>query len=122
MIPGRISTKIISLAPFLSDVTCKLEPMFSHNVLATMKYSVPFLLWSRAHVVIVDQPLIMFDKWLETNPKDIVWKNLDDGAVEMRTRYVISWAATFGLILLWTVPVAFVGTLSRIDQLCANVE
>jgi calcium permeable stress-gated cation channel len=64
----------------------------------------------------------MYNKWLEANPKDIVWENLDDGAFEMRIRKVISWAITFGLILAWSFPAAFIGTLSNVDSLCTEVK
>lgn len=59
---------------------------------------------------------------MEANPKDIVWQNLDDGALEMRSRYVISWLATFGLIIAWAFPVVFIGTLSNLDDLCVKVQ
>lgn len=64
----------------------------------------------------------MYGKFLEANPKDVVWENLDDGAAEMQTRYVLSWLANIGLIFAWTFPVAFVGTLSQIDDLCSKVS
>lgn len=66
--------------------------------------------------------MMMYNKWMEANPKDIVWQNLDDGALEMRSRYVISWLATFGLIIAWAFPVAFIGTLSNLDDLCVKVQ
>jgi len=74
------------------------------------------------HVDPGSQPLKMYDKWLEAHPKDIVWANLDDGAVEKRGRLVISWLATVGLVLVWVFPVAFVGTLSNITALCAKLS
>ncbi|KAF9261249.1 DUF221 family protein [Marasmius fiardii PR-910] len=64
----------------------------------------------------------MYDKWMEVHPKDIVWPNLDDGALEMRGRYVTSWAATIGLIVLWFFPVAAIGGLSNLDDLCRKVR
>lgn len=64
----------------------------------------------------------MYDKWIETNPKDIVWRNLNDGAVETRMRFVISWLGTVGLIIAWAFPVAFVGTLSNVEDLCNKVS
>ncbi|KAJ8076810.1 phosphate metabolism protein 7 [Marasmius tenuissimus] len=68
------------------------------------------------------EPLRMYDKWMEVNPKDIVWHNLDDGALEMRGRYVVSWAATIGLLIVWFFPVAAIGTLSNLDDLCRKVK
>jgi hypothetical protein len=64
----------------------------------------------------------MYSKWMEANPKDIVWQNLDDGALEMRGRYVISWAVTVGLIIGWAFPVGFIGTLSNLDDLCTKLQ
>ncbi|RDB24859.1 Uncharacterized protein RSN1 [Hypsizygus marmoreus] len=75
-----------------------------------------------AQCVSYHEPLRMYDKWMEANPKDIVWKNLDDGALEMRSRYVTSWLATIGLIISWAFPVAFIGTLSNLDDLCVKVH
>ncbi|KAF9453915.1 DUF221-domain-containing protein [Macrolepiota fuliginosa MF-IS2] len=71
-----------------------------------------------AQCVSYHEPLKMYSKWMEANPKDIVWHNLDDGALEMRWRYVTSWAATIGLIIVWAFPVGFIGTLSNLDDLC----
>ncbi|KAJ7072039.1 DUF221 family protein [Mycena amicta] len=68
------------------------------------------------------QPLAMSEKWMETSPKDVVWDNLDDGALEMTWRYAVSWLATFGLIIAYGFPVVFVGTLSNIDDLCNKVH
>ncbi|KAJ7045820.1 DUF221 family protein [Mycena alexandri] len=75
-----------------------------------------------AQCVSYHRPLAMKDKWMETSPKDIVWENLDDGALEMTGRYVTSWLATFGLIVAWGFPVAFIGTLSKIGSLCSTVH
>ncbi|KAL0946485.1 hypothetical protein HGRIS_012702 [Hohenbuehelia grisea] len=75
-----------------------------------------------AQCVSYHEPLAMYDKWMEAHPKDIVWRNLDDGALEMRSRYVTSWMATIGLIIAWAFPVAFVGTLSNVGDLCAKVH
>jgi hypothetical protein len=68
------------------------------------------------------EPQWMSHKTMEAHPKDIVWRNLDDGALEMQSRYVLSWLATAGLIFVWAFPVAFVGTLSNISDLCNKVH
>ncbi|PPR03078.1 hypothetical protein CVT24_012391 [Panaeolus cyanescens] len=66
------------------------------------------------------EPLKMYNKWMEAHPKDIVWSNLDDGALEMTSRYVISWLATIGLIFVWAFPVGFIGTMSNLTELCSQ--
>lgn len=68
------------------------------------------------------EPLQMYNKWMEAHPKDIVWRNLDDGALEMKSRYVISWLSTGGLIFVWAIPVGFIGTLSNLSNLCERVH
>ncbi|KAJ7495963.1 DUF221 family protein [Mycena galericulata] len=75
-----------------------------------------------AQCVSYHRPLAMDQKTMETNPKDIVWENLDDGAFEMTWRYAVSWLATFGLIIAWGFPVAFIGTLSQVGTLCSKVH
>lgn len=75
-----------------------------------------------AQCVSYHQPMAMYDRWMETNPADIVWDNLDDGALEMNSRYVISWGLTFGLIIAWGFPVVFIAGLSKIDSLCEKVH
>jgi len=64
----------------------------------------------------------MYNKWLEAHPKDIVWRNLDDGALEMKSRYLLSWVALGGLIFAWAFPVTFIGTLSNVSDLCVKVQ
>ncbi|KAG8922564.1 hypothetical protein FRC02_011782 [Tulasnella sp. 418] len=75
-----------------------------------------------SQVVTYHEPLAMYEKWTDVAPEDVVWSNIDDGAYETRARYVISWAATIGLIVLWSFPVAFVGLLSNVDSLCSEVH
>jgi Calcium-dependent channel, 7TM region, putative phosphate len=36
----------------------------------------------------------------------------------MKFRYLLSWAATLGLVILWAIPVAFAGAVSNVDKLC----
>ena len=64
----------------------------------------------------------MYDKWLEVHPKDVVWENLADSAVATRTRKIVSWFLTLGLIVVWVFPVGFVGTLSNVSALCTKVR
>ncbi|GJE96634.1 hypothetical protein PsYK624_128340 [Phanerochaete sordida] len=75
-----------------------------------------------AQCVSYHKPLMMADKYIEVSPKDVIWDNIDDGAYEMRFRYVTSWIASIGLIILWFAPVAFVGTLSNVSTLCEKVS
>ncbi|KAF7782412.1 hypothetical protein Agabi119p4_1788 [Agaricus bisporus var. burnettii] len=73
-----------------------------------------------AQCVSYHEPSTMYSKWMEAHPKDIVWHNLDDGALEVRGRYLTSWAATVGLIIAWAFPVGFIGTLSNLSGFCVK--
>ncbi|KAI3606445.1 duf221 family protein [Moniliophthora roreri] len=52
---------------------------------------------------------------------DIIWHNLDDNALEMHGRTLMSWAANIGLIIGLTLLVIFIGTISNVDDLCNEV-
>jgi hypothetical protein len=41
---------------------------------------------------------------------------------QRKIRTIISWSLTIGLIIIWAIPVAFVGAVSNVDGLCANAS
>lgn len=95
--------------------------MFWRNVLATTKFVISSSIrWNDSDEK--SQPSTMYSKWMEAHPKDIVWHNLDDGALEVRGRYLTSWAATVGLIIAWAFPVGFIGTLSNLSGFCVKFQ
>jgi hypothetical protein len=57
-------------------------------------------------------------KYIEVAPEDVIWDNLAMNNYDRRLRSALSWAATFGLILLWALPVSFVGFISNIHSVC----
>ncbi|KAF8606373.1 DUF221-domain-containing protein [Ceratobasidium sp. AG-I] len=75
-----------------------------------------------AQCVSYHEPLKMSHKWIEVAPDDIIWDNIDDGAYEVRFRYVLSWILTFAVIALWFIPTAFAGILSNVDALCSKAK
>ncbi|KAH7339317.1 DUF221-domain-containing protein [Rhizoctonia solani] len=75
-----------------------------------------------AQCVSYHEPLKMSQKWIEVSPDDIIWDNIDDGAYEVRSRYVLSWVLTFAVIAFWFIPTTFAGILSNVDQLCSKAE
>ncbi|QRV93773.1 tranport-associated late exocytosis protein [Ceratobasidium sp. AG-Ba] len=75
-----------------------------------------------AQCVSYHEPLKMSHKWIEVAPDDIIWDNIDDGAYEVRARYVLSWLLTFAVIAFWFIPTAFAGILSNVDQLCVKAS
>jgi hypothetical protein len=54
---------------------------------------------------------------IELVPEDVEWKNVKMSPSQRRIRTLISWGLTIGLIIVWAVPVAFVGAVSNIDSL-----
>jgi hypothetical protein len=62
----------------------------------------------------------MAERYTEVASADVIWPNLDINPFQQRVRLVGSWAATIGLLVLWTFPVAFVALLSNVNQLCAR--
>ncbi|WWC62853.1 uncharacterized protein I303_105451 [Kwoniella dejecticola CBS 10117] len=59
---------------------------------------------------------------VEVVPEDIEWSNISMNPYQRKIRKVISWALTIGLIIVWAIPVAFVGVVSNIDALCQNTS
>ena len=66
------------------------------------------------------EPYRMGNKYTDVAPEDIIWSNLNLNPYEAKVRMAISYAATAGLILLWAIPVAFMGAVSNIPSLCAK--
>lgn len=59
---------------------------------------------------------------VEVIPEDVEWTNTSMNAYQRKVRTIVSWAITIGIIITWAFPVAFVGSVSNIDQLCETVS
>jgi hypothetical protein len=59
-----------------------------------------------AQTLIHDEPYRMSvsQKYIEVAPEDVIWENLAMNHYDRRLRSALSWAATIGLILLWSIP------------------
>ncbi|KAF8221509.1 DUF221-domain-containing protein [Tricholoma matsutake] len=68
------------------------------------------------------EPYRMSGKYVEVSPEDVIWGNLGLNPYERQARLAISYAATAGLIIAWSIPVAFVGVISNVHQLCKTVS
>ncbi|KAL7420554.1 phosphate metabolism protein 7 [Cryptotrichosporon argae] len=66
--------------------------------------------------------LRMLNTGIELIPEDVVWSNISMNPYQRKIRTLISWALTIGLIIIWAIPVAFVGVVSNVDSLCANAS
>jgi len=65
-------------------------------------------------------PYNMSQRYIEISPPDVIWGNLGLKTMEMRIRTVISYGITAGLIILWAIPVAFLGAVSNLANLCST--
>ena len=63
----------------------------------------------------------MAPRYIGINPADVQWDNLKIKWWERQLRYGATIAFVTALVIFWAIPVAFVGFLSNIDQLRANI-
>ena len=73
-----------------------------------------------AQVLTHHMPYRMASKGVNVSPGDVIWSNLNMNPYEARIRTAISWAITIGLIIVWAIPVAFIGIVSNVHSLCAT--
>ena len=57
---------------------------------------------------------------VEVVPEDVEWTNMSMSAAQRKSRTILSWAITIGIIITWAVPVAFVGIVTNVDTLCGQ--
>jgi len=62
------------------------------------------------------------DSSVEVVPEDVQWSNTSMSATQRKIRTAVSWALTIGLIIVWAIPVAFVGAVSNVDALCQQAS
>ncbi|KAK2736722.1 hypothetical protein FQN57_000570 [Myotisia sp. PD_48] len=64
-----------------------------------------------------NQPLHMAPRYIGLNPGDIIWSNLRIKWWELIIRNAATIGAVTALVIFWAIPVAFVGSISQLDQL-----
>ena len=80
---------------------------FNHQIAAHMAYQ------CLPH----NRPYRMAERYIEQAPQNIIWRNLSLNPYEAKIRMAASYAITFGMILVWAIPVAFISALSSINGL-----
>ncbi|KAI0676509.1 DUF221-domain-containing protein [Trametes maxima] len=75
-----------------------------------------------AQVLTHHMPYRMAAKNVGVAPEDVIWSNLNMNPYEARVRTAFSWAITIGLVIVWAIPVAFVGAVSNIHSLCTTYK
>lgn len=66
--------------------------------------------------------LKLLETSIEMYPDDIIWNNVGISGAQRKARAAVSWALTIGLIIIWAIPVAFVGMVSNIDAMCKQAS
>jgi hypothetical protein len=61
--------------------------------------------------------LTMGPRHLEVHPKDVLWDNLNLGLKIRNIRRVISMALATVLIVFWSIPVAFMASIAKLDAI-----
>lgn len=61
-------------------------------------------------------------RYCDFTPETIKWENLGLNSKLLPPKKALSWSLTIGLILIWTIPVAFCGSLSNLSSLCESVS
>lgn len=59
---------------------------------------------------------------LQVVPEDIEWNNTSKNPYQRKIGGIISWTLTIGLIIVWSIPVSFVGGVSNVDALCTTAS
>ena len=59
-----------------------------------------------AQILTHHQPYRMsaLQKYIEVAPEDVIWENLTMNPYNRRLRTMLSWIATIGLVILWSIP------------------
>ncbi|RDX47260.1 DUF221-domain-containing protein [Lentinus brumalis] len=73
-----------------------------------------------AQVLTHHMPYRMQSKGVGVVPDDVIWSNLNMNPYEARVRTAVSWCITIGLIIVWAIPVAFIGVVSNVHALCTT--
>ena len=60
-------------------------------------------------------PLTMTPRYIGIEPINIIWANLKLTYYELKVRQLVILAATATLIIFWSIPVSFVGVLSKLN-------
>ncbi|POS80680.1 DUF221 domain-containing protein [Diaporthe helianthi] len=67
-------------------------------------------------------PKTMAPRMVEISPDDVIWDNMAMSWWMQWSRALLAGGFVFGMVLLWTIPVAFSAGLASIDDLIAQYE
>ncbi|ORY07578.1 DUF221-domain-containing protein [Basidiobolus meristosporus CBS 931.73] len=68
-----------------------------------------------------NKPLVMEGRYLEVNPEEVIWENLNMFSLERYFRKAIAIGSGAGLVICWFIPTAFVTFLFNINRLAGVI-
>ncbi|KAA1112631.1 hypothetical protein PGT21_004209 [Puccinia graminis f. sp. tritici] len=113
--------EIVKLTNQLEEARQKIDQHHPHNS-AFIEFNEILAAQIFSQIVLYQKPLRMAKRYVDAAPQDIIWDNLNINPYDERIRNMISWVITLGLVILWSFPVAFIGSLSNITSLCTTVH
>lgn len=69
-----------------------------------------------------ETPLRMAGRHINVSPDDVIWSNLKVNPYDALVRSIVSWSATIAIIIFWSIPTAFVTSISNVSNLCSTVS
>lgn len=113
--------EIVRLSNLLEEAREKLDQHHPHNS-AFIEFNDIVAAQIFSQIVLHQKPLRMAKRYVDAAPQDIIWDNLNINPYDERIRNMVSWVITVGLVILWSFPVAFIGSLSNVTSLCSTVH
>ncbi|MBW0463935.1 hypothetical protein O181_003650 [Austropuccinia psidii MF-1] len=113
--------EIIRLTDQLKQARRQLQNHPPHNS-AFIEFNERLAAQIFSQIVLYQKPLRMAKRSIDVAPEDVIWDNLNINPYDERIRNMISWVFTIALVILWSFPVAFIGSLSNISSLCTTVK
>ncbi|KNF06712.1 hypothetical protein PSTG_00028 [Puccinia striiformis f. sp. tritici PST-78] len=113
--------EIVKLTNQLEQARLKIDEHHPHNS-AFIEFNEILAAQIFSQIVLYQKPLRMAKRYVDAAPQDIIWDNLNINPYDERVRNGISWVITLGLVVLWSFPVAFIGSLSNITSLCSTIH
>ncbi|PLW13499.1 hypothetical protein PCANC_15599 [Puccinia coronata f. sp. avenae] len=113
--------EIVKLTGQLEEARLKLDDHHPHNS-AFIEFNEILAAQIFSQIVLYQKPLRMAKRYVDAAPQDIIWDNLNINPYDERIRNMVSWVIVIGLIVVWSFPVAFIGSLSNITSFCTTLH
>ncbi|KAI0228279.1 phosphate metabolism protein 7 [Massospora cicadina] len=70
-----------------------------------------------AQSVVSNHVLHLNPRYLETDPEDVIWNNLDFSSFELMVRQYLGTTVAIGMAILWFLPMGFVSSIAQLDNI-----